>query len=128
MKLYHGTNNKFETVDFSKAGSVTEDMSCTGGLGFWMTENLEYARCYARNAAFNGGEAVVLVVEVDDSNFDNTWEPTSLEAFVAEVGANEARRTMMDDEGHNGLINYTDFGTEYCAFDNDSIISISTLE
>ncbi len=114
--LYHGTKGEFSNFDFSLCGEATKDMSCTGGLGVWFTDSHWYASRYAENA----GGGTVYAVLVDTGLFDNSWGPDELERFVEEYGV-EAARQMIMDEGYNGIVSYTAFGTEYCAFTEESI-------
>jgi hypothetical protein len=68
MKTYHGTDRKFETPDSARFGTSTE-MESDGSavLGFWSTEDIDYARDYAANA---GGDTI-LECEVDSSEYEH---------------------------------------------------------
>ena len=116
--LYHGTKSEFEfpSFDFSRGGEATKDTSCMGGLGVWFTDSHWYASRFAENA----GGSTVYAVLVDTGLFDNSWRFDDLERFVEEHGV-EAARQMIMDEGYDGVVSYTPFGTEYCAFTAESI-------
>lgn len=121
--LYHGTNGDFDSFDFSRCGSATEDMSSTGALGAWFTDKYEYAECYASNV---DGSTIYAAI-VDTGCFDNTWEQEGLETLVEENGAEDSR-AMIEAEGHNGIVSYTCQGAEYCAFSVESIERMWTVD
>lgn len=114
--LYHGTGSEFCAFDFSRCGSSTADMSGTGALGAWFTDDYEYAVCYARNA---GGNTIYAAL-VDVGCIGDAWTSEDIERFV-EANGIEAARAMLQDEGVTGVMVAGWTGNEYCVFSADLI-------
>jgi hypothetical protein len=123
ITVYHGTNQVFTEFDFSKAGLSTSDICNTSTYGAFFTENITYARDYAKYATYNGGQEVILQAEI---HIQYPLEIT--EAELAELENPEEYKQFIIDDGYDGLIIYTTHGEiEYCCFYPEQIKSLTCL-
>lgn len=94
MRLYHGTNQYFSTIELSKS-QVGKDFGC----GFYLSENKEQAKELAEfKTNLLGGTPTILSYEFDESTLHNGFlSYCSFDAYTLDwakfIFANRSHRT-----------------------------------
>ena len=93
MKLYHGTNVSFETIDLVRSMPYKDF-----GRGFYLTDNLQHAQSMAeRRVARFGGEQMILKYEFD---LDLAAKDLSIKRFT-NADEDWARFVMKNRDRHS---------------------------
>lgn len=119
--LYHGTRARFDV--FSKEGVEPRYDNAQAELGFFFTDDLDYALQYAR-----GRRGRVVAVSLSLAN-PKVEEPrpsglSFIDAVELDWGEGDGRAYVeaLKTQGHDGIIIRTAGGlTEYVAFDAEQI-------